>query len=375
MQDYIPCTAPKRKGTLWGKGYLTGKYILLTMNHSDMLGATTRNHPSCTWPTWYFQPKEDFVKKLTHILMVSFLIGCGGGGGDGGGHPPVISNLQISPTSVMVNAGGGTVGVTGSFDFTDSGGDLTQVVLTTYDNNHTQVGSITIPVSAPGITASQAYGTVIIDTSVPGNFTFTILVYDSAGNTSNSLTGIFSVTPDPGNVGATLWPGTKITSVAYGGGLFLAGANDNSILGSADGSSWFIANSGIGKTIRRISYGNGHFVAIAEDPGNDFLIASADNGTTWTTSPQTESKDTWRTSLLETDLLRNTGVLGLSVCLLDNGATWTRVSWGLAYGGSMDAPAYGNGNSWRRSMEETHWFPATESVGLLEAVSVAMSVR
>ena len=277
--------------------------------------------------------------------MVSFLIGCGGGGGDGGGHPPAISNLQLSPTSVMVGTGGGTVNVTGSCDFTDSGGDLARVVLTTYDNNNNQVGSITMPASLPGVTAATLYGIITIDTSVPGVFTFNILAYDSAGNTSNPLVGTFSVTPDPWQPRSNpLSPGTKITSVAYGGGLFLAGANDNSLLGSADGTTWFIANSGIGKTIRRITYGNGHFVAIAEDTGNDFIITSTDNGTTWTTSPQIETKNAWR------DISFGNGIFFVTqensdylYASLDNGTTWTLVSRALAYSSGMDAPAYGNG--------------------------------
>jgi hypothetical protein len=287
------------------------------------------------------------MKKLSALFLAAFLIGCGGGGSGGGGgsDTPAISNLQLSATSVMEKTGGGTAAVTGRLDFTDSGGNLDHIVVTTYDNNHNQVGSITIPASLPGITAGTLSGTLTFDTSVPGVFTFTILVYDSAGNTSNSLSGTFTIIPDPWQPRSNpLSPGTKITSVVYGGGIFLAGAKDNSILGSADGTTWFIANPGIGKTIRRITYGNGHFVAIAEDPVNDIIIASADNGTTWTTAPQTEGKNTWR------DISFGNGIFFVTqensdslYASLDNGATWTRVSSALAYSSGMDAPAFGNG--------------------------------
>jgi hypothetical protein len=285
------------------------------------------------------------MKKLSVLFLAAFLLGCGGGGdGGGGGHPPAISNLQFSPTSAMVNDGGGTVTISGSFDFTDSGGDLARMVLTTYDDNHIQIESIPIPVSLPGVTAGTLFGTVIIDSSAPGVFTFTILLYDSAGNASNSLSGTFSVTPDPWQPRSNhLSPGTKITSVAYGGGLFLAGAGDNSILGSGDGTTWFIANPGIGKTIRRISYGNGHFVAIAEDPVNDTLIASANNGTTWTTAPQTFTRQSCRDVSFGNGIFLVTQEYSDSLyASLDNGATWTLVSSGLTSNG-MDAPAYGNG--------------------------------
>jgi hypothetical protein len=286
------------------------------------------------------------MKKIPALFLAAFLIGCGGGGsgGGGGGDTPAISNLQLSATSVMEKTGGGTAAVTGRLDFTDSGGNLDHIVVTTYDNNHKQVGSITIPASLPGITAGTLIGTLTFDTSVPGVFTFTIRVYDSAGNASNTLDGTFSITPDPWQPRSNpLSSGTKITSVAYGGGIFLAGASDSSILGSADGGSWFIANPGIGKTIREITYGNGHFVAIAEDTGNDFIIASTDNGTTWTTSPQIEARNTWRDVSFGNGIFFVTQEYSDSLyASLDNGTTWTRVSSGLASSG-IDAPAYGNG--------------------------------
>jgi len=244
----------------------------------------------------------------------------------------------------MVDDGGGTVTVSGSFDFTDAGGDLARMVLTTYDDNHNQIQSITVPVSSPGVAAGTLFGTVLIDSSAPGVFTFTVLLYDSAGNASNSLSGTFSVTPDPWQPRSNpLSPGTQITSVAYGGGLFLAGAGDNSILGSADGTTWFTANPGIGKMIRRISHGNGHFVAIAEDPVNDILIASADNGTTWTTSPQTFATQSCRDISFGNGIFFVTQEYSDSLyASQDNGATWTLVSLGLTSLG-MDAPAYGDG--------------------------------
>lgn len=285
------------------------------------------------------------MKKLSILFLAGFLVGCGGGGdGGGGGHPPVITNLQFSPASALVNDGGGTIAITGSFDFTDSGGDLARVVITTYDNNNNPLGSITIPVFLPGVTAGSLFGTITVDTSLPGVFTFAILVYDTAGYTSNALSGTFSVTPDPwAPRNNPLSPGTRITSVAFGGGLFLAAATDNSILGSADGSSWYTASSVPGKTVRRISYGNGHFVAIAEDPANDFIISSANNGTTWMTAPQTFSKQSCR------DVSFGNGIFFLTqensdslYASLDNGATWILVSSGLT-GNGMDAPAYGAG--------------------------------
>jgi hypothetical protein len=284
------------------------------------------------------------MKKLSVLFLAGILLGCGGGGGGGGGHTPAISNLQYSPASATVDDGGGTVSVSGSFDFTDSGGDLARMVLTTYDANHIEIQSIPIPAPLPGVTAGTLFGTVTIDTSAPGVFTFTVLLYDSAGNASNLLSGTFSVIPDPWQPRSNpLSPGTKITSVAYGGGRFLAGAGDNSILGSADGTTWFIANSGIGKTIRRISYGSGHFVAIAGDPGNDFLIASADNGATWTTASLTFGRDTLRDVSFGNGIFFATQESSDSLyASLDNGATWTLVSFGRASNG-MDAPAYGNG--------------------------------
>jgi hypothetical protein len=254
---------------------------------------------------------------------------------------------MFSPASVILNEGGGTVTIEGSFDFTDSGGDLDRVVVTTYDNNHVQIGSVTIPAPLPGVTAGRLFGALTVDTSIQGVFTFQVVVYDSTGSASNTLAGTFTVTPVPWQPRSNpLPPGTGITSVAYGEGIFLAGAVDNSILVSADGASWFIANPGIGMTANRITYGNGHFLAIALDPGNlrDRILASADNGATWT---EASTRPFAFRSLR--DISFGNGIFfateensDLLYASLDNGATWNVVSGGLFPSG-MDAPAYGNG--------------------------------
>ena len=65
------------------------------------------------------------------VIALKFTYSCGGGGGGGNaGSAPEISNLWFSPTSVTVGDSGGTVPVTGTFDFVDNNGNVSTLTLT-----------------------------------------------------------------------------------------------------------------------------------------------------------------------------------------------------------------------------------------------------
>jgi len=133
------------------------------------------------------------MRRLACVIVAILSVGCGGG--SGGGHAPAISNLQFSPTSAAVGDGGGVLTVNGSFSFTDSGGDLATLQLTTYDQAGNQIGTIPTPLSGlSGITSGTLFGSATFNTTTAGVFTYKIQAMDAAGSASNILQGTFLVT-------------------------------------------------------------------------------------------------------------------------------------------------------------------------------------
>lgn len=134
------------------------------------------------------------MRRLACVIVAMMFAGCGGGG-DGGGHSPAISNLQFSPTSASVGAGGGTFVVNGTIDVTDSGGDLATLEATTYDSAGNPVGNLSVPLSGlAGVRSVTLGGSITFSTSTVGVFTYKVQVMDAAGSASNILQGTFAVT-------------------------------------------------------------------------------------------------------------------------------------------------------------------------------------
>lgn len=149
------------------------------------------------------------MKKAASLLaVISLLSGCGGGGGGGvaGPHAPVISNLSFSPDVMIAGAGGGFGEVSGTFDFSDSGGDLALIRVSAYDNNGTLLWNVDEPIQdAAGSTSGTIEGILSFATTDPGVFTFRTQVVDAAGSTSNALEGTFKVVnPDALAVGTPM---------------------------------------------------------------------------------------------------------------------------------------------------------------------------
>ena len=136
------------------------------------------------------------MKKITlliSIIVISVLTACGGGGGGGGGSSsataPGISNLQYSPNTATVGQGGGAVTVNGTVDFIDNEGDVSTLIINSSDGTST-----TVQISGvDGITAGTIAVVAVVDTSIAGNFPFTVYIRDKTGLKSNELTGTFTV--------------------------------------------------------------------------------------------------------------------------------------------------------------------------------------
>ncbi len=142
--------------------------------------------------------------QLYFLVFLSFLfltVGCGGGGGGSSAppaaviHAPGISNLQFSPSTTTKGAGGGAISVTGSFNFTDSGGDLTGFTITNYYSNGQVASAATVPISGTGgVTVGSVALYLNVATTVADNFRFEAYATDTAGSKSNLLSGTFLIT-------------------------------------------------------------------------------------------------------------------------------------------------------------------------------------
>ena len=141
------------------------------------------------------------LNRIVYTISIGiFFLGCGGGGG-GSTPPPVvvhapgISNLQFSPSSATKGAGGGAVSVTGSFNFTDGGGDLTSFTITNYYSTGQISSSGTFPITGTGgVTVGSIALYLNVATTVADNFRFEAYATDTAGSKSNQLSGNFLIT-------------------------------------------------------------------------------------------------------------------------------------------------------------------------------------
>ena len=139
------------------------------------------------------------MKRSTIWMLVAFLffvVSCGGGGSDTSSSSgpvstaPGISNLTFTPTSVQVGDGGGAATVTGSVEFIDKEGDLTTLKIRSTDGT---VADVELTSDYNGLTSGTIPVIVIVDTSTAGSFPFQVWVVDAAGNSSNELSGTFTV--------------------------------------------------------------------------------------------------------------------------------------------------------------------------------------
>jgi hypothetical protein len=107
-------------------------------------------------------------------------------------HPPSISNLRYTPTATLQVAGG-SVTITGTFDFTDAGGDIASVRIASSGG----ADATTTTPQLQGVSAGTVVGEVIVSIDKVGKYTFEVWVSDSRGTASNKLTGTFEVMAQP----------------------------------------------------------------------------------------------------------------------------------------------------------------------------------
>jgi len=175
---------------------------------------------------------SNVARILWPIIVTAALAACGGGSSSGPqpATPPVLSNLNYSPHSVAQSAGG-TAPVGGTFDFSDSGGDLSTVTLAVYDSNGAELGSQTANIQdASGRTSGTIQASITIKIDNAGLYTFKVSASDQGGSTSNVLQGPFRISL-PANLApvvAATKPGPRELKAA-GGYLYWSEQDQNVI--------------------------------------------------------------------------------------------------------------------------------------------------
>jgi hypothetical protein len=125
------------------------------------------------------------------IVIIISLHGCRGCRRDA----PAISNLSYSPQTVTQGSGGGTVTLTGTFDFNDPSGNVETVTILTYNSSGQLIGTTSFPANATGVKVGRLTWDIDgMPTTTVTNYMFNIYVTDSTDLKSNMLTGTFSVT-------------------------------------------------------------------------------------------------------------------------------------------------------------------------------------
>lgn len=215
------------------------------------------------------------------VLLVA--AGCGGGGGDGGApaSTPSISNLAYSPSSALQLEGDGEITIVGTFDFTDPGGDLATL------NLSSQGETLSIPIEGvAGLKSGTIEGSLLIDTSAIGSYTFEIYVTDQGGRRSNTLSGRFEIkVNDLGErwteqslsmpSGSTValkrvrWLASQY--IAVGEGIFV----------SPDAVTWSEYQNGVPAMLNDVTWMDGRFVIVGEGG----TVLTSPDGSAWTQQP------------------------------------------------------------------------------------------
>jgi hypothetical protein len=200
-------------------------------------------------------------------------VGCGGDGSGSVDSTPAISSLQFSPTSALQYDGNGTVTVSGAFDFTDAGKDLSTLYLTSSNGSNL---SFAIN-GAAGQPSGTIQGTLQVDTTVLGHYNFQLYVTDTAGLHSNTLSSNFDVNPnDTGShwTPQALLPGVSplwLKRVRWSGSMFVTVGT--SIFTSPDAVTWTQQPSGLSSMMNDVTWTGSQFVVVGD---NGAVLTSAD---------------------------------------------------------------------------------------------------
>jgi len=191
---------------------------------------------------------------------------------------PVISNLKYSPATGL-QAPGGTATITGTFDFTDAGGDIALLRLV-------GSGGVDLSVATPalsGIRSGTGTGSFVVSVEQIGKYAFELWAVDSRGSASNRLSGTFEVLPDDT---ATSWirldvaPPSLLYGIAWNGRQYVAVGARGTVMTSTDLAGWAVQSAGVDATLRSVAASPSRLVAVGDAAGKAIVLGSAD-GAAW----------------------------------------------------------------------------------------------
>ena len=152
-------------------------------------------------------------------------------------------------------------------------------------------------------------------------------------------------------------------SVTFGNNLFVTVGDSGQIVTSSNGVNWAAQNSGFPLPLTAVSYANGRFISLAQDPG--FVLSSTD-GTNWLVQP---------TSLTGSDRSLNGVAFGNGACVAvgvsgsilrsGDGAAWavqasgiSNILYGISFGAGRFV-AVGESGRVLRSLNGSNWLAST----------------
>ena len=196
-------------------------------------------------------------------------------------HAPEIADLALSPSHAAIMDSDGSVSVTASFDFTDTGLDIATIRVDISDGT-----SYTIPFPETVNVASGTHTeTFNISTATVGSFTVEVWLVDTLASTSNHAMVAFEVI-DPAQ--ASEWDAkwtNRLTGLPFGlsdviwdGEYFIAVGDGGTILTSADGIAWAERESGTDAGLNAVAFDGTVIVAVGLDTT---VLLSTDHGATW----------------------------------------------------------------------------------------------
>jgi len=212
------------------------------------------------------------MRKVLFLLLLT-LAACGGDGILGGSsgdqpqtawHTPEIDWLAVSPQTVLLMDGGGSVDITAELGFSDPGGDLQTlwVKISGDGGSDTTQFPLTIALAQGTLTEEVALSTL-----ATGSFDVEVWVIDKAGQVSNHMIRKVSVVGDP-----AAWAEResnlpfKLNAVLWGqwSDIFIAVGDGGTIMTSPDGVNWTQRESGTDVNLHAIGYDGFDFVVVGD---------------------------------------------------------------------------------------------------------------
>ena len=275
------------------------------------------------------------MRKSLFVLAL-LLAACGGDGSgpapnDGGGvvppvqHVPQISELTLSPNSVVYMAGDGKVLVTAELTYFDVGKDIQTLWVEMPDGTRLDFAE------ASNVNQGTLSEQIALSTKTVGSFSVEVWLVDKAGDISNHLTAKFEVLSDVATTDWTRVSGLPfvLSDVTWTGAQFVAVGYDGKILTSADGTSWVERTSGTDAGLSSVASYGSDIVAVGYDAT---VLLSTDGGVSWTLKHRGNRVRLAGVAMSSSQIVAggmdlNTGEVFI-IRSPDRGATWTAVdSW------------------------------------------------